>query len=75
MQKMIVLLIVLACTSAYATDFFPRPGWRDEPNPFASLDAEIGGEISLYLAQYPKRSTVVLEQIRNPGLGGAEIRQ
>jgi microcin C transport system substrate-binding protein len=61
MRKLIVLLIVLACTSAYATDFFPRPGWRDEPNPFASLDAEIGGEMSLYLAQYPKSLNYYLD--------------
>jgi len=61
MRKLIALLIVLACTSAYATDFYPGPGWRDEPNPFASLDAESGGEISLYLAQYPKSLNYYLD--------------
>ncbi len=61
MRKLIALLIVLACTSAYATDFYPRPGWRDEPNPFASPDAESGGEISLYLAQYPNSLNYYLD--------------
>ena len=61
MRKLLVLLIFLACTSAYATDFFPGPGWRDEPNPFASPDAEVGGEISLYLAQYPKSLNYYLD--------------
>ena len=61
MRKWIVFLIVLACTSAYATEFFPKEGWRDEPNPFASPDAEIGGEISLYLAQYPKSLNYYLD--------------
>ena len=60
-KEFIVLLIVLVCTSAFATDFFPGPGWRDEPNPFASLDAETGGEISLYLAQYPKSLNYYLD--------------
>lgn len=61
MRKLTFLLIVLASTSAYATDFFPRPGWRDEPNPFASLDAQVGGQISLYLAQYPKSLNYYLD--------------
>jgi len=61
MRKLIVLLIVLTCTSAFATGLFPRPGWRDEPNPYAGSDAEIGGEISLYLSQYPKSLNYYLD--------------
>jgi microcin C transport system substrate-binding protein len=61
MRKLLVFLIVLACTSAYATDFFPGPQWRDEPNPFASPDAETGGEISIYLNQYPKSLNYYLD--------------
>jgi microcin C transport system substrate-binding protein len=61
MRKMIVLLIVLTCTGAWAAEFFPGPEWQDEPNPYASPDAEIGGEISLYLAQYPKSLNYYLD--------------
>ena len=61
MRKLLVVLIVLACTGAYAAEFFPKPGWKDQPNPYASPDAEIGGEISLYLAQYPKSLNYYLD--------------
>jgi microcin C transport system substrate-binding protein len=61
MRKLLVVLIVLTCTCAYAAEFFPRPGWKDEPDPYASPDAEIGGEISLYLAQYPKSLNYYLD--------------
>jgi len=61
MRKLTALLIVLMCTSALAADFFPKPGWRDAPNPYASPDAEIGGEMSLYLAQYPKSLNYYLD--------------
>ncbi len=61
MRRLLAFMTVLVCTSAYAADFFPRPGWVDEPNPFASPDAETGGEISLYLAQYPKSLNYYLD--------------
>ena len=73
MRKIIVFVIVFVCTCAYiaashhgtasanAAEFFPKAGWKDEPNPYASPDAEIGGEITLYLAQYPKSLNYYLD--------------
>ena len=61
MGKLFVLLTVLTSISGYAAEFFPTPGWEDNPNPYASADAEIGGEISLYLAQYPKSLNYYLD--------------
>ena len=61
MRKWIVVTLVIAWAGAHATEFFPKPGWRDEPNPYASPDAEVGGEISLYLAQYPKSLNYYLD--------------
>jgi microcin C transport system substrate-binding protein len=61
MRKILALLMVFTCTCAWAGEFFPGPGWQDEPNPYASPDAEIGGAISLYLAQYPKSLNYYLD--------------
>ncbi|UCE50977.1 MAG: ABC transporter substrate-binding protein [Desulfobacterales bacterium] len=61
MRKLLVLLTVLTCISSYAAEFFPKPGWQDDPNPYASPDAVTGGEISLYLAQYPKSLNYYLD--------------
>ncbi len=61
MQKLMILLLVLISAASGAADEFPKPEWRDAPNPFASPDAEIGGEISLYLAQYPKSLNYYLD--------------
>ena len=48
-QLFVTLLIVLACTNVYADEIFPKKDWIDQPDPFASPDAEVGGEISFYL--------------------------
>jgi microcin C transport system substrate-binding protein len=62
MRKLLAtLLIVLACTTAHADEFFPAKDWQDRSNPFASPEAEIGGEISLFLAQYPKSLNYYLD--------------
>jgi microcin C transport system substrate-binding protein len=60
-RPFIVLLVLLTCTHAWAETFYPGPSWQDKPNPYAGPDAEIGGEISLYLAQYPKSLNYYLD--------------
>ena len=56
-----ILLLVFISAASGAAEEFPKPEWRDAPNPFVSPDAEIGGEISLYLAQYPKSLNYYLD--------------
>ena len=56
MKKFLVLILVLGLTVslAYAEDIFPPAGWKDQPNPLASPDASVGGEISSWAGQFPK---------------------
>ncbi|MBW2411579.1 MAG: ABC transporter substrate-binding protein [Deltaproteobacteria bacterium] len=62
MRRLFVsLLIALACTTVHAEEFFPKKGWADSPDPFASPDAEVGGEISFYLHQSPKSLNYYLD--------------
>jgi len=62
MRKLLVtMLIVLACATVHAEESFPRKGWADRPDPFASPDAEVGGEISFYLHQSPKSLNYYLD--------------
>ena len=60
-QLFLTLLIVLACTTVYADEIFPKKDWIDQPDPFASPDAEVGGQISVYLAQSPKSLNYYLD--------------
>ena len=61
MKKLIIFLILILATSAFADELFPEKGWKDKPNPIASPDALPGGEISVYLAQYPKSLNYYLD--------------
>jgi microcin C transport system substrate-binding protein len=51
-----VLLVqsVFTMNSAIADESFPGKTYRPGPDPIASRDAEIGGEISIYAHEYPK---------------------
>ena len=49
-----VLLVISLSGFAFCDQTFPQKGWTDKPNPLASPDAEIGGEISIFAGQYPK---------------------
>ena len=60
-QLFVTLLIVFVCATAHADEFFPKKGWTDGPDPFASPDAEVGGQISVYLAQSPKSLNYYLD--------------
>ena len=60
MRKLLVtMLIVSACATVHAEELFPKKGWADRPDPFASPDAEVGGEISVYLAQSTIRISIL----------------
>ncbi len=48
-------------TYSSADDFFPKENWKDEPNPLASPDAKVGGEISAFAGQYPKSLNYYLD--------------
>jgi len=61
MKKLIIFLSIFLVTSAYANEFFPLKDWYDKPNPLASLDAETGGEISIFAGQYPKSLNYYLD--------------
>ncbi|MBN1670284.1 MAG: ABC transporter substrate-binding protein [Kiritimatiellae bacterium] len=56
-----VVCALLLARCACAEELFPKPGWQDEPNPFASPDAVVGGEISISGHQYPKSFNYYLD--------------
>ncbi len=55
-RTVLLFLITLffAVTQSSADEFFPKDNWKDKPNPLASPDAKVGGEMSTYAGQYPK---------------------
>jgi microcin C transport system substrate-binding protein len=54
-------LLATLVSSACAEEVFPKEGWEDRPNPIASPDAYVGGEISIYGHQYPKSFNYYLD--------------
>jgi len=63
MKNAIPLAIVLFFFSGFAfgQETYPKPGWRPEANPIASPYARPGGEISVFLGQYPKSLNYYLD--------------
>lgn len=61
MKKFIVLIILTVALPAGADEMFPKKAWFAKPNPMVSPDAQIGGEISVFLAQYPKSLNYYLD--------------
>ncbi len=63
MKKILVSVLLLLSISgfAFSEETFPKKGWQDKPNPLASPDAEIGGEISIFAGQYPKSYNYYLD--------------
>jgi microcin C transport system substrate-binding protein len=55
------ILLVLVAACARADETFPRKGWKDAPNPFASPDAMEGGEFRVYVGPYPKSFNYYLD--------------
>jgi microcin C transport system substrate-binding protein len=44
-----------------ADEMFPKPGWTDKPNPLASPDAVVGGEMCVFAGQSPKSFNYYLD--------------
>ena len=62
MKRLALLLICLTTLSfSYADEVFPKVDWSNQPDPIASVDAVVGGEISLFVSQYPKSFNYYLE--------------
>ncbi len=54
MKQFAALLLALAFFGVFADETFPKPDWKDDYDPIASRDAEIGGELVYYGGQTPK---------------------
>ncbi|MBU4184983.1 MAG: hypothetical protein KKC23_02050 [Proteobacteria bacterium] len=54
MKKIILVILLLTATSAFADEMFPQKGWTERPDPIASQYAVAGGGISIFAGQYPK---------------------
>ncbi|MEN8243708.1 MAG: extracellular solute-binding protein [Thermodesulfobacteriota bacterium] len=65
MKKRILFILVPALlilpSLASAEEKFPKHGWKDAPNPLASTEAVVGGEISIFAGQYPKSLNYYLD--------------
>ncbi len=62
MKKTWILpIILLFCTSAWALDMYPPKDWQPLPNPIASPDAVVGGEISIFAGPSPKSLNYYLD--------------
>lgn len=46
-------ILILSVPQLIADEFFPKSDWEDKPNPLASNNAKVGGEISVFVGQYP----------------------
>jgi microcin C transport system substrate-binding protein len=58
----IVMTIALTVVTTVPADtWFPAQGWKDRPNPLASSDARVGGELSIFGGQYPKSLNYYLD--------------
>lgn len=62
MRPILALCFLCLATSLQAAEQFPAPDWKDAPNPLASPYAEPGGEISVFVSQFPKSLNYYLEQ-------------
>lgn len=56
-----ILPLLLAAAVAAADESFPHKGWQDRPNPLADPNAQVGGEISVFLGQYPRSLNYFLD--------------
>lgn len=60
-MHVLLILLILTPMMAQGVETFPRSGWQDRPNPVASGDAVIGGEIAIFAGQYPKSLNYYLD--------------
>jgi len=56
-----IILGGLLAAQSNAVEVFPKPGWRETPNPFASPEAVTGGELTACGFQYPKSFNYYLD--------------
>src|SRR5436190_1673715 len=61
MKRLLLCLLAAATLAAHADQVFPKEGWEDQPNPLASPDAVVGGEMSILGHQYPKSFNYFLD--------------
>ncbi|MCO5043895.1 MAG: extracellular solute-binding protein [Kiritimatiellae bacterium] len=61
MKNRLFLLCMLAASVVVAEDRFPRDGWQEKPSPFASEDAEAGGELVVNGGPYPRSLNYLLD--------------
>lgn len=57
----IILHFLVSMIVTRADIVIPPEGWRDQPHPYASPDAEPGGEISIYAGPYPRSLNYYLD--------------
>ncbi len=56
-----LLLLLFTGTRIAAQEHFPKPDWKDRPNPLASPYAVVGGDLSIFAGQYPKSLNYYLD--------------
>lgn len=63
MTKHYLFIFAIGCMTCNlrADDQYPKPGWKEQPNPIASPDAVAGGSISVFGFQYPKSFNLYLD--------------
>lgn len=54
MRMLLALILVVAWGALRADDSFPKPDWQDQPDPIASRDAVVGGELVYNSGPTPK---------------------
>lgn len=61
MKQGILMVAWLVAAVARAEDAFPPEGWQESRNPYASADAEVGGEMRVYAGPYPRSLNYLLD--------------
>lgn len=61
MKHWIVAVCIAFSSLVFAEDEFPRDGWQEAASPFASSDAEVGGELIIYAGPYPRSLNYLLD--------------
>lgn len=61
MKKVIITIVLLLFSTVAVAETFPKSGWSKKKDPLAGPDARVGGELSVFLAQYPKSLNYYLD--------------
>ena len=57
----LIFAYYLILFSSFPDDFFPRNNWKDQLNPLAGPDAEVGGNINIFAGQNPQSFNYYLD--------------